>query len=129
MKTTYSIIHWAPRVFGILAVAFVSLFALDSFNAELSVWQQIRDFLIHLIPSFILLAILILAWKKELVGGIVFVLIGGIMSPYVYKMNYDMNHSVSQSLIIILTITIPFVIVGGLFIWNHFLHKKNKVNS
>ena len=118
--------YWLPRILCILAIAFVSLFALDAFSSELSLWQQIGAFLMHLIPSFILLALLILAWKKELIGGIIFMLIGLGLSPVVFSHNYRMNHSIFMSLGIILTITIPFVIVGLLFLISHFKRKKLK---
>ena len=118
--------YWLPRILCILAIAFVSLFALDAFSSELSLWQQIGAFLMHLIPSFILLALLILAWKKELIGGIIFMLLGLGLSPVVFSHNYRMNHSIFMSLGIILTITIPFVIVGLLFLISHFKRKKLK---
>ena len=72
-----------------------------------------------------LLAICILAWKKELIGGILFVIIGLVASPFVYKMNFNMNHSVLLSLGIIAAITLPFIIVGGLFIVSHYLKNKS----
>jgi hypothetical protein len=125
MKNSIRIIHWIPRIICILAILFVSMFALDAFEPGLSFWKQVLGFMIHLIPSFILIALLILAWKMELLGGIIFMAIGLGLSPFVYIMNYRMNHSVMMSLGIILSITIPFAIVGLLFIISHFLKKKN----
>ena len=105
----------------------ISLFALDAFQPDLTIWQQIGDFLMHLIPSFILTVLLLLAWKWEYVGGIIFTIIGLGLSPLVFNHNYNMNHSVWMSLGIILTITIPFVLVGVLFIVSHFQKiKRNK---
>lgn len=127
MKKSIKLFHWLPRVLCILAILFVSIFALDAFSPELSVLQQIGAFFKHLIPSFILLALLILAWKKEFIGGIIFIIIGLGLSPIVFSHNYRMNHSVLMSLGIILTITIPFVLVGILFIISHFKKKKEKV--
>ena len=105
----------------------ISLFALDAFQPDLTIWQQIGDFLMHLIPSFILTALLLVAWKWEYVGGIIFTIIGLGLSPLVFNHNYNMNHSIWMSLGIILTITIPFVLVGVLFIVGHFQKiKRNK---
>ena len=115
-----------PRILCILAILFISLFALDVFSPELSLLQQIGAFIIHLIPSFILLALLILAWKREFIGGSIFIIIGLGLSPIVFSHNYRMNHSVLMSLGIILTITIPFVVVGILFIISHFKKKVQK---
>jgi fucose 4-O-acetylase-like acetyltransferase len=130
MKTSTKIIYWLPRILCILAILFVSMFALDSFDPKLTIWQQIAGFLIHLIPSFILALFLFVAWKWELVGGIIFALIGIGFTPFIYIHNYQMNHSVGMSLLIILCITFPFFIVGGLFITGHWLKNKQvKVNS
>lgn len=128
MKKSTGVIHWLPRIICILAILFVSLFALDAFEPGLSLWQQVGAFLIHLIPSFILLAFLIVAWKWELIGGILFTLIGLVCSPFVFVHNYRMNHSVAMSLGIILTITVPFIIVGILFMISYF-RKKKEINN
>ena len=128
MKNSAKIFYWTPRIICIIAILFISLFALDAFSPELSFWQQIGGFLMHLIPSFILLAILILAWKKEFIGGILFTIIGIVLTPVVYALNYRMNHSVVMSLGIILTITIPFVLVGILFIISHFRKNRTLMN-
>jgi len=129
MKKTTKVIHWLPRIICILAILFVSMFALDAFEAELTIWQQIGAFLMHLIPSFILLALLIIAWKWEFIGGIIFALIGLGFSPFIFMHNYKMNQSVWHSLTTILIITMPFVIVGILFIVSHNKKKKNLLST
>ena len=125
MKTSIKILHWTPRIICILAILFISMFAADSFAPELTFWQQIGDFIMHLIPSFILIALLIVAWKWEYIGGIIFIVISLGMSPFVFMLNYNRNHSIGMSLGIIMAITFPFVVVGILFIISHFMKKKN----
>ena len=98
MKTSIKVIHWVPRILCIIAILFISLFAADAFAPELSIWQQLGDFIMHLIPSFILLASLIIAWKWEYVGGIIFIIIGLGFSPVIFMHNYKMNHSIWMSL-------------------------------
>jgi len=106
------------------------MFALDAFDPEKTIWQQIGDFLMHLIPSFILIIFLIIAWKKELVGGIILTLIGLGFTPVIFMHNYKMNHSAWMSLLIVLLITMPFVIAGILFIVSHRMkNKKLKTTS
>jgi hypothetical protein len=124
MKTSAKLIHWTPRILCILAILFISMFAMDSFDPKLTFWQQIGGFLIHLIPSFILVVFLFVAWKWELAGGIIFMAIGFGLSPFIYTMNYHMNHSVFMSLGIILMINFPLILTGGLFILSHFMKKK-----
>ncbi len=125
MRPSSRIFHYLARIICILAILFISCFALDAFAPGLSIWQQIGGFLIHLIPSFVLLALLIISWKWELIGGIIFILIGLGFSPFVFMTNYNRNHSVGMSLGILLMITFPFVLTGILFIVSHLLKKKN----
>lgn len=126
MNTSVKVLHWTPRIICILAILLVSMFAADSFAPELTIWQQLGAFFMHLIPSFILLAFLIIAWKWEFIGGIIFTVIGLGMSPVLFWFNYSKNHSILWSSIIILSITIPFAIVGILFILSH--NKKKKLS-
>ena len=125
MKTSIRIFQWIPRVLGILAILFVSMFALDSFEPGMPLLQQAEGFLIHMIPTLILGIFLFVAWKRELIGGIMFVIIGLGLLPVIYMMNYQMNHSVWMSLSIVLLINFPFIVVGILFILLHFLKIKN----
>jgi hypothetical protein len=120
MKNRSKILYWAPRILSILAILFVSVFALDAFDPELTFGQQIKGFLIHMIPSFVLLGILILAWKKELIGGIIYIVIGVGLSPFIFKHNYNMNDSIWMSLLVILVITFPFIVAGTLFVISHY---------
>ena len=116
--------HWIPRILCILAILFVSLFAADSFDTNLTWWQQISGFVVHLVPSFILVLALIIAWNKELLGGIIFIFLGFIFTPIVFSMNYKGNHSIGISLSVIAMVTFPFIIVGVLFLISHFRKKK-----
>ena len=125
MKNSVKIIYWAPRVLCIITILFISIFALDSFSPEKTIWQQLQAFFIHLIPSYILIALLIIAWKWEYIGGIIFIVIGLGFSPFIFIHNYNMNQSIWMSLFIILMITFPFIIVGILFILSHKMKKNN----
>ena len=123
MKKQKPFLYWLPRILCILAILFVSVFALDAFQPELTFWQQIQGFMMHLIPSFVLLFFLLIAWKWELIGGVIFVLIGLVLSPFIYMHNYNMNGSVWMSIGIIAMITFPFILVGILFIIGHKINK------
>jgi hypothetical protein len=125
MKTSFRVFHWLPRIVFILAILFISVFALDSFAPGLTIWQQLAGFIIHLIPSFILIAILIIAWKHELIGGIIIAVTSILMSPLIFNLNHNRNHfSDAQSLFNVLIITFPFIVAGILFIVSHYLNKK-----
>lgn len=124
MKISIKIWHWTPRILCILGIIFVSLFALDAFDANLTIWEQITGFLIHLIPSFILVGFLLVAWKYEKIGGIILIILGLIFSFFLFRHNYKMNNSIWMSLIVIASISMPFVMAGILFVISYF--KKNR---
>jgi len=118
-----SMIGWAARVLCVLAIAFISLFALDVFSEGAGLGQKIVAFLLHMIPSFALIIVLIIAWKHELVGGILIMLIGLAGSTFIYSFNYRGSQSASIGLRNAALIGAPFVVVGILFIISHFLRR------
>ena len=119
MNKRNQVFHWLPRIICILAILFISIFAADAFE------QGLSAVLIHLIPSFVLITFLIVAWKWEFIGGIIFTLIGLGLAPFIFMLNYNRNHSIFDSLLTILVITFPFIVVGILFIVSHLLKRKN----
>lgn len=125
MKNLVDWFHWIPRLLCILAILFVSMFALDAFAPGLSIWEQIGGFLIHLIPSFVLLSALLVSWKWEKVGGIILMVLGLGLSPFVFSMNLQRTGSIWVALGIVLVINIPFVMVGALFIISNYLKKRS----
>jgi hypothetical protein len=137
-----STIRWVARILCILAIAFISLFAVDVFTegASLSLGQKIVAFLMHMIPSFVLIIALIIAWKHELVGGILIALIGLATAVYVYIANYHRLLNAAskgfrigspglRALGIFAMINLPFIIVGVLFIISYFLHRPKKLTA
>src|SRR5688500_8521018 len=66
------ILFWTPRVLSILFALFVSMFALDVFGVGYGLWETVMALLIHLVPVFILLIGLALAWRWEWVGALIF---------------------------------------------------------
>lgn len=65
---------WLPRILAILYILFLGIFALDVFIPGQSLNYYLTALFIHLIPNFILLTILIIAWKWEKAGGLMFIL-------------------------------------------------------
>lgn len=124
MATKEKIILWLPRLLCIAAILFVSMFALDAFEPGIPFGQQLLNFLMHLIPTFVLILLLWVAWEKPFVGGILFAIIGVVTSPLVYNLNYHRTHSMMTSLSIILMITVPFIVVGILFMISQKQGKK-----
>jgi len=75
-RSAKQILFWSPRVLGILIAVFVSLFALDVFGEGYSVMETIVALAMHLIPTFVILIVLGIAWRWEWIGGFLFVTLG-----------------------------------------------------
>ena len=70
------ILFWSPRVSGILIAVFISLFALDVLGEGYSIVETIVALAMHLIPTFVILIVLGIAWRWEWIGGFLFVTLG-----------------------------------------------------
>lgn len=73
---------WIPRILSLIFIFILSLFAIDVFSIEASLFQQIGGFIIHLIPSAILLLIMIFFWKKPLYSGLLFILMSIVFALF-----------------------------------------------
>ena len=103
MNTTIKrVLFWAPRVLCILFALFLSGFALDVFNEGYGFGETILALLIHLIPTFLIVIVLAIAWRWEMVGAILFFALA-----LVYLVM-----SKGESLIF----SVPLILVGGLFL-------------
>lgn len=121
------ILHWAPRVLSIVAILFISVFSLDMLGADRSLKDEITGWLMHMIPSFVLIIVLIIAWKWEKTGGIIFLSLGLAFTPFIFWGNYSGNQSIWISLVIVMTITFPFILSGVLFLLSY--HTKQRARE
>lgn len=78
-------VFWTPRVLSIIFIFLVFLMSFDVFKQNNFSWKIILGFLIHNIPTFLLIILLIISWKKEIVGGIGFILAGLIYAGLILK--------------------------------------------
>jgi hypothetical protein len=99
------VFYWLPRLLALLLIAFISLFALDVFGQP----RWLLALLIHLIPSYFLIAITVIAWKNETLGGLLFLLAGIALLIFTHF----------EALII----AIPAFVVGTLFLVKGYLLK------
>lgn len=107
-------LYWTPRILSILFIAFLTIFSFDVFDSPGSWWQLALGFLIHNIPVLILIAVLVISWKREIVGGIVFILAGFLYIFLAMGRNNFEWYLLSYSLII----AGPAFLIGILFILN-----------
>ena len=67
----YSWLYWTPRILGIIFAVFISIFALDVFG-EYKFPEVLIALFMHLVPTYLVLGALLVAWKWEKIGGILF---------------------------------------------------------
>lgn len=104
-------IFWTPRVLGLLFALFLSLFALDVFGQGYGFWGTLLAFVIHLIPVWLLLIGLALAWRWDWVGVLIF---GGFAVWYLATMWGPFP--LAANLVGVLPIAGPAVLIGLLFL-------------
>ena len=63
-------LRWTPRVGVILFAIFISAFALDVFGMSSNPWEIALGLLMHLLLTFLVLALLAVAWRWPWVGGV-----------------------------------------------------------
>ena len=115
-------LYWAPRVMTIIFILFISMFSLDIFDLNLGFWGTIVGLFMHNIPSFVMIVLLIIAWKHEWVGAVGYI---GLALLYIISAASRVNllMALSWSLII----AGPAIIIGMLWGLNWRWKKKNKV--
>ncbi|OGH78322.1 MAG: hypothetical protein A2224_01380 [Candidatus Magasanikbacteria bacterium RIFOXYA2_FULL_40_20] len=69
-------VYWTPRILSIVFILFLALFSLDVFDGNYGFWGTVLALFMHNIPVFILSIILWISWKREIVGGVAFILAG-----------------------------------------------------
>jgi hypothetical protein len=126
-KKINKFIYWAPRVASILFILFLAMFSLDVFGQGYSFSETVVGLLMHNIPAFILLVVLLISWKHEIVGGIAFIL-AGLLYTAMIIMNAIQGSFEWYMLSWILTIAGPAFIVGILFIVNWIQKRSHRDN-
>ena len=75
-KKSKNALCWSPRILAMLFALFISLFALDAFSEGHSLFKMMLAFLIHLIPTWIIIITIIISWKREWIAAMVFIILG-----------------------------------------------------
>ena len=79
-KSDRGVWFWAPRILTILFALFLSVFALDVFEGKKAFLETLAALVLHLIPTFLVIVLLVLAWRWELIGVVAF---AGLAIAYV----------------------------------------------
>ena len=119
--TTDKVIYWTPRILSIIFILFLALFSLDVFEPGLSMGQIMLGLFMHNIPSLVLLAVLLIAWRYEIVGGIAYILAGILYIIFAFGRNGFQLYLLVWSA----QIAGPAFLIGALFLIGWF-RKKHK---
>jgi len=109
------LLFWIPRIVGIIAILFMMMFSLDCF--EMGGTDALVCLLMHNIPALIILLVLVIAWKWELVGGLLFI-VASIAGTIFFK-GFTTNPGV-------LPVMAPFLLTGILFLAHYYLYLRIK---
>lgn len=113
-KPIERLLFWTPRVLGILEILFISLLALNAFNQGYTFWHALTAFAIRMIPALILVAVLVIAWRREMIGGFLFIALGIFFVARIILGRF--------SLASIFTIAFPLILLGSLFL-AHWIYR------
>jgi hypothetical protein len=110
-RSVARLLLWSPRILTIAFALFVSIFALDVFGEFHGFWRVALALAIHLIPTFIVIAVLVAAWKWEWIGAAVF---ASLAAWYCWMAMHKPWFGWS----VILAIPLPLLVIAGLFLVN-----------
>ena len=117
-KALKQIFFWTPRLLSGLFILFLSLFALDVFGEGYGFWETVLALFMHLIPSLVLVIALILAWRWEWIGAVLF---SGFGVWYLAAMGGRFDW-----IAYLLIAGVP-ILVGALFLVGWFARKQIRV--
>jgi hypothetical protein len=117
-------VYWTPRILSIVFILFLALFSLDVFDMKLGFWGTMLGLFMHNIPVFILLIVLLISWKHEWVGGVVFILAGLLYTALCIVRVVMSSPSGWYMLFWAVEIAGPAFLIGYLFFVNWFKKRK-----
>lgn len=104
--------YWVPRVLGILYAGFISLFTFDAWEGTSSFWEGLVGWLIHLLPVAIVILALIIAWRRPVVGGGIFLVLATI---FLLLFANELDGDWTDTVVSMLVIAGPLALIGVLF--------------
>jgi hypothetical protein len=95
----------------ILFILFLTMFSFDVFEMEGTLLAKLGGFVIHSIPSLVLVAVLLIAWRNPLLGGVL-----TLGSAAALMLRWHLWRGMTFA-----TIILPVIVVGILFILSHMV--------
>jgi hypothetical protein len=107
------LLYWSPRALCIVYTMFLSMFAMDVFNEGGGFFNIAIALFMHLIPNFLLVALLVFSWRREWIAGSIFPVLG--LLYIVWSWNKPFANAGTLALI-----AGPLFLTGALFLVNWF---------
>lgn len=95
------LLFWSPRILCIAFAVFLSLFATDVLSEQHGFLKTAVALLIHLIPVYIVLAVLLAAWQWEWVGAVLFTAAAATYAVWALPRHPDWTAFISLPLLVI----------------------------
>jgi hypothetical protein len=109
--TRSTFLTWFPRILAILFAGFITIFALDSFEGHDSWIQKLGHLLVHLLPTAAVIGLLCLAWRRRIIGGLAFMILGMI---------FTIHFGTWRETQLFLLFSMPLFITGVGFIFSRY---------
>ena len=115
--TAKRFLFWTPRAVCVAFAIFLSLFALDVFNVGYGLDKTLEALAIHLVPVYIVLAVLAIAWRWEWVGA------AGFAALALWYAKGNWRHHPDR----VVVIAGPLAVMAALFLMNWLKHDEVRV--
>jgi len=102
-------LFWTSRILAILFILLLAFFSIDVFSLEQSLGSIVVGLIMHNIPVFALIVVLVISWRYEIIGGICFILFGVsfLLNLIIHERKIYLSH---------LIIIVPPILIGILFL-------------
>ena len=111
--TVRRLVQWSPRVLGLVVSLFIGMFALDALGAGKLALEALADFVIHLIPGLVLIAMVVASFRRPWIAGVGFVALALVCAATMSRGRLDW----------MLVISGPLAAVGVLFLCSWFYQR------
>jgi hypothetical protein len=108
------VLYWTPRGLCVACALFLGIFSLDVFGEGNGFWKTLLALAIHNIPSLFLLAVLVVAWRREWIGAVLFAAFAAFYT--VWALQRPVPGAVKRNWILI--IAGPVYVIAALFLVN-----------
>jgi thiol:disulfide interchange protein len=105
---------WIARILMVAFILFLTMFSLDVFSMEGTLLEKLGGFVMHSIPSFILVAVLLVSWRSPVLSG----LLALAFAP-TFALRWRLRGIAELAMLVL-----PLVVVGVLFVAAHFVTRK-----